>query len=304
MSTNNLNNCTELEKIAMIWQLQLNLEYCNTQKNVRLAFRDIGSFAEFLALDFCENYTGSGSGGMGLDLVNRESEKAIEVKSCCLIQNAKCSKCGTKYNDLFAIRCPVCGSKDHLTPKDSRFGISTSELLQQIERGIFDCFIMCCLKQENHDSAKKEIEFELEWFKIDFDDKKIRDIQLDYFKNQKAKGKKDHCNLLPYSFDFYKLCPKKLSTVTIRINYSDLNKSPIVVERLSSHSVVRVPKSVLKSKEIDSFESLSTYDAKTETADAVDFALHIPYRVKTLGKNRGDTRNKVYGAALNSNLIG
>lgn len=47
-----LNKLSEIEKMAKIWQIQLNLEYKNKEKNVRLAFKDIGSFCEHLAIDF------------------------------------------------------------------------------------------------------------------------------------------------------------------------------------------------------------------------------------------------------------
>lgn len=99
-----LNNLSEMEKIAKVWQLEMNLELCNPQKNVRLAFKDIGPFCEHLALNFLSGYVGGGSGSMGFDLINRTESKAFEVKSCCTIQNAKCKKCGIKFNnELFDV---------------------------------------------------------------------------------------------------------------------------------------------------------------------------------------------------------
>ena len=61
----------------------------------------------------------------------------------------------------------------------------------------------------------------VEWFKLDFnDDLEIKNIRLDYFINQRDYGAKDNNNLLPYSFDFYKLAPLKIGEAYIYINYS------------------------------------------------------------------------------------
>ena len=114
---------TELEKIAKIWQIQLNLELSNPNKNVRLSFKDIGAFAELLAINHLDGFVGSGSGGMGLDLVNYSKHKAVEVKSCCTIQNSACKKCRTKFNTLFLSECPKCGSGEYSEASDSRFGL-------------------------------------------------------------------------------------------------------------------------------------------------------------------------------------
>lgn len=295
----NLNSYTELEKIAKIWQIQLNLEYGNISKNVRLSFKDIGAFAEFLALDFCKDYTGGGSGGMGFDLLNRKTGKAIEVKSCCIIQNAKCNSCGAKFNDLFLNKCPNCESNNYSTPTDSRFGIDASELLNQLHEGYFDKFIMCCIKSNKHDINRHLLEIELEWFTVDFNDKLIKNKQLEYFINQKTKGKAAHCNLLPYSFDFYKLCPKKIHDATITLNYANLNKQPKVIEK-DCNFYVKVPISVMKNNvERELFKKLKSFDSKTQTADCKDFTNNIPYRNKNLGKERGDTRTNIYNALKN-----
>lgn len=295
----NLNEYSELEKIAKIWQIQLNLEYCDSAKNVRLSFKDIGAFAEFLALDFCEDYTGGGSGGMGFDLINRRTGKAIEVKSCCIIQNAKCNNCGAKFNDLFLNKCPNCGSDDYSIPTDSRFGIDAAEFLNQLKNGYFDKFIMCCLKSNKHDVNGHSLEIKLEWFTVDFNDIAIRNSQLEYFINQNTKGKAAHCNLLPYNFDFYKLCPKKIHDAVIRLNYANLNKQPKIIET-SCDEYVKVPIDVMKNEtERSLFKNLKTYNPETQDADCKEFTNAIPYRNKSFGKDRGDTRSNLYNALKN-----
>jgi hypothetical protein len=79
----------ELEKVLKLWQIELNLEYLNPNKNVRVSFSDIGTLGEMLAINLNPGYVGGGSAGMGFDLINFEKKKSIEVKTCCTIQNSK-----------------------------------------------------------------------------------------------------------------------------------------------------------------------------------------------------------------------
>lgn len=287
-----LNKMSDIEKVSKIWQIQLNMEYTKPQKNVRISFKDIGAFFEYLALDFLPDYQGGGSGGMGFDLYNKKTKKAIEVKSCCTIQNGKCCKCSTKFNDLFLSTCPDCGSNKIKRMNDSRFGINAHETLRQYEKNIFEEFILGYLSEKNHFKDKHVLEISIEWFKINFDsDKTIKKIKLDYFINQNEFGKKKLNNLVPYSFDFYKLVPLKINETTIKIDYANLNNKPIVTNKTVNY-YPRVDGDKLKLKGIEKkmFINLKTYDKKTNTADAVDFTLNIPYRNKNLGKERGDTR--------------
>jgi len=293
---NDLNTMSEWQKIAKIWQLQLNLEYSNPRKNVRLSFKDIGAFTELTAINYLNGYVGSGSGGMGLDLVNYKTKKAVEVKSCCTIQNAICKDCGTKFNSLFIHKCPKCGSTKYKDMSDSRFGIDAKEFLEQYNHKIFDKFYLCYVSKTDYNEATTDLAIHLEWFYISFDKREYKKIQLEYFENQNKKGKKAHCNLLPYSFDFYKLIPIKISDINIQISVKDLNKMPVVKETKCSKSLRISINKMHNEKERMLFRKLSTYNPKTEDADVLDFAKHIPYAKKNLGKERGDTRKKVYTA--------
>lgn len=291
-----LNKMTEWEKIAKIWQLQLNLEYSNPAKNVRLSFKDIGPFAELTAINYLNGYVGSGSGGMGFDLVNYTQKKAIEVKSCCTIQNAICKKCGTKFNSLFIKKCPKpgCNSTDFKPMSDSRFGIDAKEFLDQYKNKYFDKFYLCCASKTSYDDATTNLEINLEWFYISFDNEDYKDIQLEYFENQNKRGKKAHCNLIPYSFDFYKLVPTKISDIKIQICIKDLNTTPVITETKNSQKLrIHIDKMHNKT-ERELFKQLKTYKPATQDADVVDFTKNIPYAKKSLGRNRGDTRKKVY----------
>ena len=290
---NDLNNLSVLEKVSKVWQIQLNLEYCERRNNTRMSFKDIGAFCELLATNYNADFVGCGSGGMGLDLVNYKTKKSIEVKSCCTIQNAVCKRCGTKFNDLFVNECPKCGSRQYKIMKDSRFGIDAKEFLNQFGEGFFENFTMCYISLVKNDVFKKSITIKQEWFIIDFLDDEIRDIQLKYFQNQAELGRKAHCNLLPYSYDFYKLCPKKIDDKNIEINYGDLNIDPKIYD-CPFEKNLRVPLNLIPEKNRDLFMALHSF--VKGTADAKDFTKHLDYKEKSLGKERGDTRKKVYDA--------
>ncbi len=288
----NLNKLSDIEKIAKIWQIELNMEYLKPQKNVRLSFKDIGPFCEYLATSFLPGYVGGGSGGMGFDLMNKTEGKAFEVKSCCTIQNAKCKKCGAKFNDLFYSACPDCNNSKYTSVGDSRFSINAKETLDEINEGIFAGFIFCHVSKINHDENITTLTIKADWYKLQFNSD-IKDIQLEYFKNQASNGRKQTCNLLPNNFDFYKLCPVKFYEASITINYGNLNETPIISSKECSE-YPRVPIDILNKTEQEKFIKLKTFNEKDKTADCREFTTVIPYRKKSLGKERGDTRTNLH----------
>lgn len=291
--SNDLNDLSDIQKMAKVWQLQLNLEYKKPERNVRLSFRDIGPFCEYTALDFLPSgYKGGGSGGMGFDLYSKTDRKAVEVKSCCTIQNAKCNSCGAKFNNLFSNRCPDCGENNYKTIADSRFSINAKETLEQEGKGIFGGFIFTLIALTKNDPENKTLEVSIQWYSLDFeDDEEIKEIRLDYFRNQLRLGKKDTCNLLPNSYDFYKLNPIKIAVGRVTINYDDLNIDPeVIINESKTHD--RISEDILSDNEKTTFRMLSTYS--NGSADAKDFTKNMPYRKKSLGKDRGDTRANVY----------
>ncbi len=292
----------ELMKILKKWQIELNLEYSNPKKNVRVSFGDIGSFGELSAINFNEDFIGSGSGGMGFDLLNTKTKKTIEVKTCCTIQNSKCSNesCGIKFNHLFNDTCPNCGSKEYKLINDSRFGINSKELIKQYKLGIFEKLVLCHISLVNQNKKFNELNIKIEFFEVDFMKKdEYLNIRLEYFNNQATKGRNTTANLLPYSYDFYKLTPLKIYEVDAAINYSDLNKEPTYCINDKKTPLRISEKEVrLYKSEKEKFMRLSTYDKKTKSACAKEFARLMPYRKKSLGKERGDTRESVYGILL------
>lgn len=280
----------KLKTIVKVWQLQLNLEHIFANYNTRLSFKDIGAFCELLAGDYNEGFIGGGSGGMGVDLYNNKTHKCVEVKSCCTIQNAVCKNCQMKFNDMFLSACPKCGSKNYRVMKDSRFGIDAKEFLRLYNDKRFENFTLCYISLIVHNKTKHTITIHMEWFKIEFNDDSIVEKQLQYFKNQVNLGRKPHCNLLPYSYDFYKLAPRKIDDIQIVINYDDINTKPII-KHVKFSPTLLVPINVIPKIYKKAFENLKTY--VKGKADILDFAKNMEYKKKSLGKKRGNTRKKV-----------
>jgi hypothetical protein len=158
-----------LNLISKILQIELNLEYNNIEYNVNVfGGSGIGKFMELLALEFNKGYVSSGSGGMGFDLVNHKTNKIVEVKSCCTIQNATCQneKCKAKFNSLFIKECPLCKSKKYKLADDSRFGINADEFLREYNKNYFDNFTLGHLYLDNYNEYTKNINIKIDWFKI------------------------------------------------------------------------------------------------------------------------------------------
>jgi hypothetical protein len=105
-------------------------------------------------------------------------------------------------------------------------------------------------------------------------------------------GRKPHCNLLPNSFDFYKLCPVKICEIDISFNVNNLKIEPKIIKKYCDF-IPRVTYNILTKSEQEKFKLLSSYDIKTNTSDTIDFTLNLDYRNKSLGKNRGDVRKNL-----------
>lgn len=277
--------------VSKLWQYEAYLEYKHKNLNVRIMFDGIGKHTELLSCQLT-GYVGSGSGGMGFDLINDEIKKALEIKSCCTIQNVKCNKCGRKFNPILHDCCPHCQSTDVEVFNDSRFGIDAKETLNQHEKGIFNGFLTHCISLNNYTDTS--ISVNIKTYLIDLNvDEELKQIKETYFKNQATKGKKSHCNLLPNSYDFYKLCPIPVCSYDIVFDFTDTTKTPLITKNAINDDV-RVPISIFFKKDIKKFKSLSSYDKNTNTVSCKDFTLNFDYKKKSFGKNRGDTRKNIY----------
>lgn len=312
---------TKLVNFANIWRQELSTElkhYNAYNDTTRLFMDSVGKQMESIALTCCNylfgndessSFKASGTGGSGYDLINTVTHRGVEVKSCNLVQNVVCS-CGSRYNPLLSNKCPTCGSINRLERRDTRFGIDAKETLRQVENGLFDRFMFITVDSLNSDIDNGEVELSLlidtvdlnediecNKFLLDNNTNSIKDIRLDYFRNQLYHGKKAHCNLLPNSFDYYKLCPTRLFEIKVSFNHKlNTEVRPIDTYTKKVNRMLPVPKSILRKNEIALLENarrknnniLSTDDF-AESYDALEFTTVVPYRHKTLGKNRGVT---------------
>lgn len=320
----------KLINFVRIWRKELKTEkahFTEYHDSTRLFMDSIGKHMESIALTCCNHFFGeadkyvfeaSGTGGSGYDLINMKTHKGVEVKSCNLIQNVICS-CGRRYNPLINSTCPSCGSSNRIERKDTRFGIDAKETIRQVEKDLFDRFMFITVNSLNSDIEDGEVKLSLLIDTVSLSDNvyyeyidskgvntiNLKDIRLEYFRNQLEKGSKAHCNLLPNSYDYYKLCPTRLCDIVISFNYKKtLDLRPIDVNIEVVNKELSIPKLILRKKEVESLDSFIesikeldaeffkdyVSDAYTDTSyDSSLFSIALPYRQKCLGKSRGDT---------------
>lgn len=322
---------SKLFQFARIWKQELATEYSHSRDfndSTRLFMDSIGKQMESIALTCCNYFYGeedknifeaSGTGSSGYDLINTKTHKGVEVKSCNLIQNVICS-CGRRYNPLLTNTCPTCGSSDRTIRKDTRFNIDAKETLRQVDKDIFDRFMFITINSLNSNLEDGEVKLSLLVDTVNLGEDEygwlpdinetgnavnFKDIRLEYFRNQVNRGRGTHCNLLPNSFDYYKLCPTRLFEIVVAFNYKTTDTCyPIDVTVKKINQVLTVPKDVLRKKEVafmDRYiESLKenyprdykSYIEKEVTNTSYNsylFSSILPYRQKSLGKERGDT---------------
>lgn len=290
MNINNTKNKKEREDIlklyGKIWQIQLYLEYKFRQYNISSAFKGVGAFGEIFTATYFDNFKGSGSGGSGMDLVDVKLEKEIEVKTVVTFQPKKCKKCNFKFSSLFD-SCSNCGETINIfSPKDSRFGINAKVLLDAIKKNIFYKLIGFHIYEKEHNKNIGELTFVIDAYDILSNNSK-----LDYFKNQEENSfKSNTTNLLPLSYDFYRLNPKLFDQYIIKINYKNLDEKIIIINPIIKD--IRVPFSICTNKnEKELFKTLPSYDSQSNTVSVEDFANSFKLRNKKLNKDRGIIKN-------------
>lgn len=165
-------------------------------KNISIAFSNLGGFGEELTLIlYKDSFGGCSKGGCAFDNITLDKNKNIisarEVKICCLIQPKKC-KCGHKV-PYFQLKCIFCSNQEFKYVKDSRFGIDAKS--QHLYNDIINEYILYIVK---FDDKTEYINFQC--YKINSNNKYFQK----YLKNQFEKSNKsNNCNLLPFSYDFY-----------------------------------------------------------------------------------------------------
>ena len=252
-----------------------------------------GFMGEFLA-SLITGKKGTASAGSGFDL--SDGIKADESKLAVLVRAAVCNKCGEKV--LFFNEKCSCGSTDFTYPGDSRWGIDSKAGIEYKEQ--LDKYILQVIKPvENSFDCK---EFIYEAFLVDAKNKCFTEYLMNQYLNS---NKSNNCNLLPYSYDFYRAEPVKVVSLKITLNnldssvyclYYNLNNN--VPEKMPSHIVpVKYIKSILNSRSIvfnknsskRELVALLESSLNTNTLNSDDF----PLKTKPLNKNRGNTFRKI-----------
>ena len=171
-------------------------------KNLSKAVKGIGDFGEELATILYPNSLGSASkGGCSFDNFNINDEGKIisarEVKTCCHIQSKKCKKCGNK-TPYYQKNCCYCNHDEFSKITDSRFGIDAEAHFKYID--LLEEYLLIYINDDND-----IINFQV------FVIKSENTYFHNYIKNQLEKSEKsNHCNLLPFSYDFYSSGPIKI----------------------------------------------------------------------------------------------
>lgn len=305
----------KLRHFAHLWRAELYTEkhhYLKYNDSTRLFMDSIGKQMESIALTACnyffsesgDSYEASGTGGSGYDLINIVTRRGVEVKSCNLIQNVICS-CGRRYNPVLSATCPCCGSAVRTERKDTRFCIDAKETIRQCENDLFDRFIFAQIDATELNPATGLVTLSIGIDSVKFEDndsycidpetldvkthRAKNDPRLEYFYNQAENGKKVHCNLLPNSFDYFKLNPVRLFNIQISFSYEAM-KDPISVQIQAVNEFQRVPLEVCRKKEKElARNTFLSYDPVSDTVSGFEFSQKMPWRTKTLGKDRGDT---------------
>jgi len=262
----------------------------SVDRNLSLFPGNTGDYGELFG-SLITGKLGTQSGGSGFDLSNGVT--ADEAKMCIWVQPQKC-KCGTdkqqKTLSFFKNEKCECG-RDFKYVHDSRWGIDSKAGVEYND--LLDNYIIQLIEpvKYSHDN----MEFIYSCYFIDGKDKNFHE----YLVNQNEKSNKsNNCNLVPYSFDFYRGHPK----LKVRLNII-LTENDSIIEKvfwnLNNEKVEKMPFSVLKQNEIllldNSFKVVNIKEnlmnlEKNFNGNPADF---LPLRNKNLDKDRGVTSRKI-----------
>ncbi len=283
-----------LKKYSIIWRQQLNIEYEYRSKNVSTAFKGIGAFGELFAALYNSGFVGSGSGGLGFDLINEEQQKEIEVKTSSTFQSNKCDNCEFKFSKIFTT-CSNCESDNFHDISDSRFSINAKSLLDAYDKKIISALVLFHIfdKPKSINLTTGEITFIVNCYNVPFnyDNSKKEVKRLQYFRNQKEQSKKSNCcNLLPCSYDFYLLSPEFFDSWEISFNFINLDTPIKITNQFNQvNKQIEVNISICSSKEEkDLFKKLSN---RKNTLPLEVFAKNFEYRKKRFNKDRGKIKS-------------
>lgn len=261
--------------------------------NLDMFLSDSGPMGEYLG-SLITGKKGTASAGLGFDL--SDGVTADEVKLASLVRPKKCVHCGVKML-FFKEKCD-CGSTDFKNLGDSRWSIDSKAGIEYKEQ--LDKYILQVIKPLNNLFDCKEFIYEA--FLIDAKNKYF----TEYLKNQLLNSpKSNNCNLLPYSFDFYRAEPMKVVALKITLNELDSDIESLYYNLKNTNSE-KMPLNIVESKTLKNIleensilfkksSSNQTLINLIETNLDVDKLTieDFPLKQKNLGKERGTLFRKL-----------
>jgi hypothetical protein len=200
-----------------IWPIRMQQ---SIDSNLDLFMSESTGMGEYLG-SLLTGIRGTSSAGSGYDLYDSERKKAIEIKLASWVRSPECNNNKCKAKILFwHEKCIHCGSTDLRYPSDSRWMIDATAGIDY--KGTIEKYILQVVKPLENSSNCREFLYEA--FSVDSNNPNF----VEYFTNQKKHSKKSSkCNLLPYSYDFYRADPMKIVSLKISINETDSTITPI-----------------------------------------------------------------------------
>jgi hypothetical protein len=252
-----------------------------------------GFMGEFLA-SLITGKKGTASAGMGFDL--SDGVKADESKLAILVRAAVCNNCGEKV--LFFKETCSCGSTNFRYPSDSRWGIDSKAGIEYKEQ--LDKYILQVIKPLNNSFDCKEFIYEA--FLVNANNKYFTEYLMNQYLNS---PKSNNCNLLPYSFDFYRAEPIKVVSLKITLNASNSDVECIYYD-LKNTEFEKMPLNVIESKTLKNILENNSIQFKKSSSrqtlisliennlDVNNFTSELfPLKQKNLGKERGTLVRKL-----------
>jgi hypothetical protein len=201
-------------------------------RNLALFGSDKGERGEYFA-SLISGKSGTGSGGSGFDI--SDGNKADESKFTSWVQPKVCNTCvinhikennlkddsktrnslATKYKKIFFLeKCPSCNESDFKYVRDSRWGIDAESSLKY--KDDIENYWLQILEPVEYESSCRR--FLYKCFKVSSKNENF----IEYLRIQKEDGSKNNCNLIPYSFDFYRFSPIKVIEILIDIENNNI----------------------------------------------------------------------------------